>query len=326
MLIEGVTITNSPMWLLHPIYCENMEVRGVSFISRGPNGDGIDVDSCRNVRISDCFFNTEDDCIVLKSGRDADGRRVGRPTEFVTITNCVMYRGHGGVVIGSEMSGGVRNVTASNIVCIGTDRGIRFKTARGRGAVVENLRFDNWVIEDSSDEAIHLTSNYQRLPEEPRSERTPIFRNIAISNITVRNAKRVVGIHGLPEQAIEELRFSDIRGTGETGFVCDLAADVELHDVRIEAEQGPAFQFSNSRDLHLDNVGTHAAGGQPVVVLENVQDVWLHDSRAIRPTETFLEVRGANTEHIVLSGNELSSARTAVHQSDDVPATAVHLR
>ena len=322
VLVEDVTLYNSPMWMLHPIFCENLQVEGVSFVSHGPNGDGIDIDSCRNVRVSNCYFDTEDDCIVIKSGRDADGRRVGRPSEFITITNCVMYRGHGAVVIGSEMSGGVRDVTASNIVCYGTDRGIRLKTARGRGGVVENLRFDNWVIHDSPKEAIQISSNYVDLPEEPFSERTPVMRNIAISNITVNGARQVVNIGGLEEQPIEGLRFSDIRGSGQMGFVCNLGRDIELHDVRIDAEEGPAFRFSDTQNVLLDNVGTHTAAREPVVVLNNVRDLWLHSSRALPGVRTFVQVQGSATQGLLISGNEFTAATTPVILGPDVPAGA----
>jgi polygalacturonase len=325
ILIEGVTITNSPMWLLHTIYSENITVRGVSFISDGPNGDGYDIDSCRNVRISDCYFDTGDDCIVIKSGRDADGRRVGRPTELVTITNCVMFRGHGAVVIGSEMSGGIRDITASNIVCRGTDRGIRLKTMRGRGATVENIRFDNWVIIDAPREAIHITSNYKKLPAEEKSDRTPTFRNIAISNITVVNARQVVGIAGLPEQDVEQVRISDLTGTGETGLVCDAATGLDLHDIRIDAKEGPAFAFSNSRDLLLDNLGvtTPPADGAPVVSFTNVVNAMLSNSRAASGIGTFLEVDGEKSANISLRGNALDAAKKPFVTSASVPAGAV---
>jgi polygalacturonase len=275
ILIEGVTITNSPMWLLHTIYSENITVRGVSFVSRGPNGDGYDIDSCRNVRISDCYFDTGDDCIVIKSGRDLDGRRVGRPTELVTITNCVMFKGHGAVVIGSEMSGGIRDITASNIVTRGTDRGIRLKTQRGRGAVVENIRFDNWVIVDAPKEAIHITSNYSRTEPAPKSEKTPVMRNISISNVTVVNAAKVGSIEGLAEQAIEQIRITDLKGSGKLGFTADAAEDLEMHDVRVDAKEGPAFSFTNSRRLLLDNLATTVppAGGAPVVNVTNSTEV-----------------------------------------------------
>jgi len=328
IVIEGVTITNSPMWLLHTIYSENITVRGVSFISHGPNGDGYDLDSSRNVRISDCYFDTGDDCIVIKSGKDADGRRVNRPTELVTITNCVMHRGHGAVTIGSETSGGIRDITASNIVCRGTDRGIRLKTQRGRGAVIENVRFDNWVIIDAPKEAIHITSNYSRTDPAPKSETTPTFRNIAISNITVVNAEQVVGIAGLAEQAIEQVRISDLKGNGKTGLTCDTADDVELHDVRIDAQQGPAYRFTNSRRLLLDNVAvTNApAGDDAVVSLADVTDAVLTGSRAVAGTNTFLRVDGAKSTGVIVTGNDLAAAKNPVATTAAVPTGAVTQR
>ncbi len=148
ILIEGIHIVGSSMWAIHLLYCENVVVRNVIIETYpGANPDGIDVESSREVRISDSYFDTGDDAIVLKSGKGVDGRRVNRPTENVTITNCTFYRAHGAVVIGSETSGGVRNVVASNIVSKGTEIGIRIKSGRSRGGVVENLRFDNWVID-----------------------------------------------------------------------------------------------------------------------------------------------------------------------------------
>lgn len=252
LLIEGVTIRESPMWLLHPIYSENIVVRGVSFSSQGPNGDGIDVDSCRNVRISDCSFDTQDDCIVIKSGRDADGRRVGRPTEDVVITNCVMFRGHGGVVIGSEVSGGIARVTASNIVCKGTDRGIRIKTMRGRGAAIRDLRFSNWVIEDAGREAIQITAAYQPSPEEPRSERTPLVRGVAINAVTILNAQQAVEIRGLPEQAIEQVRLTDIQAHARKGLIAVEADGLALRDVQITATDGLALDIQRARGVTID--------------------------------------------------------------------------
>jgi polygalacturonase len=327
IVIEGVTITNSPMWLLHTIYSENITVRGVSFVSRGPNGDGYDIDSCRNVRISDCYFDTGDDCIVIKSGRDADGRRVGRPTELVTITNCVMFQGHGAVVIGSEMSGGIRDITASNIVCRGTDRGIRLKTQRGRGAVVENIRFDNWVIVDAPKEAIHITSNYSRTEPAPKSETTPVMRNIAISNVTVINAARIGEIAGLAEQAIEQIRITDLRGTGKAGLRIDAADDVELHDVRLDAQQGPALAVSNSRRLLVDNLATTTppAGDAPVMSLIDSTDVTVQGGRLVPGTKVYLKVDGAKTWGVTadIAGAQPVEGSLAVAETKSVPLGAV---
>ena len=253
------------MWMLHPAYSDDVVVRGVRFVSAdpdnapsaegtGPNGDGIDVDSCHNVRISDCFFSTSGDCIVIKSGRDNDGLRTNRPTEYVTITNCIMYKGHGCVVIGSETSGGIRDLTASNIVSKGTDCGIRIKSQRGRGGLLENFRFDNWVIEDAQKQAFEITTRYTDTPEAPLSEKTPVFRNFAFSNITVINAAKVASIVGLPEKTIEQLRFSDLNATGQAGFMVDLVNDLELHHVRVTTPAGSAFTFAHASDVVLDDV------------------------------------------------------------------------
>lgn len=323
VVIEGVTMKDSPMWTLHLVYSENIQVSGVSFLSTGSNGDGITIDSSRNVRVSDCFFNTSDDCIVIKSGRDEDGRRIGRPSESITITNCVMNRGNGGVVVGSEMSGDVRDVTASNIVCYGTKRGIRIKTGRGRGGVVENLRFNNWVIHDAPDEAIQLTTRYVNIPEEPVTERTPIIRNVAISNVTVNGAERVINIAGLEEQPIEGIRLSDIRGKGDSGFVCELARNLALHDVRIESEEGLEFRFSDSSDLHLDNLGSYSGTNEPIITLNNTQDVWLHGSRAVKGNDTFVQILGSNSRNIILSDNDLSGAKTGWISGPDVTPGSV---
>jgi len=269
ILIEDVTLFKSPMWMLHPVYSDDIVVRGVRFVSadpegqhsaegEGPNGDGIDVDSCRNVRISDCYFNTSDDCIVIKSGRDNDGLRTNRPTEFVTITNCVMFQGHGAVVIGSETSGGIRNITASNCVSVGTDCGIRIKSQRGRGGVLQNFRFDNWVIEDAKKQAFEINTRYSVTPDAPLGEKTPVFRNFSYSNITISNAAQVAKIVGLPEKAIEQLRFTDITATGKVGFLVEQASDLELHHVRVTASKGLAFEIDSSSRVVLDDVATDA--------------------------------------------------------------------
>jgi hypothetical protein len=184
---------------------------------------------------------------------------------------------------------------------------------------VENLRFDNWVIHESPKEAIQISSNYVDLPEESFSERTPTMRNISISNITVEGARQVVNIAGLEEQPVEGLRFQDIRGKGQTGFVCNIGRDIELHDVRIDADEGPAFRFSDSENIHLDNVGTHNSMREPVIALHNAREVWLHDSRALPGNRTFVQVQGSATERIRISDCELSTATTPMITGPDVP-------
>lgn len=231
--IEGVKIYNSPFWTINPQYCENVEVRGVTLINPpSPNTDGINPESCKNVRISDCHISVGDDCITIKSGRDLQGRKIGVPCENITITNCTMLAGHGGVVIGSEMSGGVKKVTISNCVFDGTDRGIRLKSTRGRGGVVEDIRISNVVMSNIKREALVFNLKYSKMPEEPKSERTPEFRNIYISGMTVRNVQTPVKFIGLEEAPL-------------TGLV--------LRDVYVQEAKLPSV-FENCQSLILDDV------------------------------------------------------------------------
>jgi len=220
------------------------------------------------------------------------------------------------------MSGGVHDVAASNIVCCGTDRGIRLKTARGRGGVVENIRFDNWIIHKAGDQAIQISSNYVDLPEEPFSERTPLMRNVSISNVTIVDAHQVINIGGLKEQPVEGLRFSDINASGTEGLACEVGRDIELHDIRIDVEKGPAFRFSDVEDLVLDNIGSHSSLREPVLALHNVRNAWLHDCRALSGNRTFVQLQGAASNNIIFTNNELSAASRPVIAGPDVPEGA----
>lgn len=334
VLVEGVTLFKSPMWMLHPVYSEDIVVHGVRFVSAdpdgqpsaegtGPNGDGVDVDSCRNVRISDCFFSTSDDCIVIKSGRDNDGLRTNWPTEFVTVTNCVMYKGHGAVVIGSETSGGIRNITASNIVSQGTDTGIRIKSQRGRGGVLENFRFDNWVIQDAQKTAFEITMRYGRTQPEPVSVRTPLFRNFAYSNISVINARKVAAVEGLPERAVENIRFVDVTATGRAGFVADHATGIELHHVDVTAESGSPISFDASSGIVLDDVGAIGKKSTPAIALADTSDVTIRDVRPKAGGQTFLTVSGPSSSGIKVMDADLSGVAHPITLEAGAPANAV---
>jgi polygalacturonase len=313
ILIRDVTIVDSPSWTIHPVGCENLVVDGISIINpeSGPNTDGVNPESCRNVRISNCFIDTGDDCITLKSGKDEEGRLKAKPTENVTITNCVMYKGHGAIVIGSEMSGCVRNVTASNIVCVGTDRAVRIKSTRGRGGVVENIRYSNFVVENVR-EPIYITSFYTKTNPEPFSQRTPIFRDIAISHFTIKNSPCMAKIYGLPEMPVQGLRLNDIVASTEVGLVCDSAAALELHNVQVNTTKGPAFTITNCKNIELDGIKTTSPHeDEPVVRMANVRDAFIHDCRALPGTDSFLELNGPATRDILLTANHLSSAKNS---------------
>jgi polygalacturonase len=316
VLIEGVRFNGSPMWTIHLLYTDNVVVRDVTIETYpGVHTDGIAVDSSRNVRISNCYIDTGDDGIVIKAGKDADGLRVNRPSENITITGCTVHRAHGAVTLGSETSGWIRNLVASNMTCSGTQMGVRLKSRRGRGGGIENVRFDNWVMDDVG-QAINITSYYlmegevRREATEAVSKTTPVFRDIAISNMTIRRARVAINIEGLPEMPIDGLRISDVVAAGRAGMKAQHTVGMELHNVQIDAESGPAFLVRESRDLELDHVTTRTpVADAPVVRLDRSPGAIVRASRAFEGTGTFLSTGPGELKSIVLEGNVLGSAR-----------------
>lgn len=236
--VEGITIKNSPFWTVNPQFCENVKIKGITILNPpSPNTDGINPESCKNVHISDCNISVGDDCITIKSGRDLQGRKLNAPCENITITNCTMLAGHGGVVIGSEMSGGVRNVTISNCVFDGTDRGIRIKSTRGRGGVVENIRVSNIVMRKIKREAVILNLKYSKMPEELFSDRTPIFRNIHISDLVGVDVQTPIVIRGLEEAPIKDISFMNLNIQARDSAIFTDCEDVRLTNVRINGQE-----------------------------------------------------------------------------------------
>ena len=310
VLVEGLHIRGSSMWTIHLLYSERVMVRGVTIETfPGANTDGIDIDSSRDVMVSDCYLDTGDDAICLKSGKNADGLRVNRPTENVAITNCTVHHGHGAVVLGSETSGGIRNVVASNIVCHGTEKGVRIKSTRGRGGLIENIRFDHWTMEDVP-EAINVTNYYTRAPEEPVSERTPVFRNIAVSNMTITGSKVAINIEGLPEMPVTGLQISNIIASAKTGMKAYNTSRLELRNVQINPESGVAFLIRDSKDLLLDDISSVRPGaGAPVIRLDRCPGAIVRQSRAFEGTGTFLSAAPGELKDVLLEGNTLGKAQ-----------------
>jgi hypothetical protein len=326
------------------LYSQNAVIRDVTLETfPGAFTGGIYIDSSRDVRISGCYLDNGDDAITLKAGKDADGLRVNRPTENVTVTNTVVHRGSSCVVIGSETSGSIRNVAVSNVVCHGTQGGINIKSERGRGGSVENIRIDNLTMDDVG-RAVSISQYYQMQGERPSSEepvsrRTPVFRNIAISHLTISRARGAsdfgwnpdsissargnrppaaltINIEGLPEMPIEGLRISDVMATGKGGLRAHHTAGLELRNVRMDAEAGPAFLIRDSGDLELDGVSTRKPlPGSPVIRLDRCPDAVVRGSRAFTGTGTFLSVAPGELKRVVLEGNALGSARKATEEA-----------
>ena len=324
VLIEGITITNSPFWTVNPEFCENVTVTGVTINNpKSPNTDGINPSSCRYVHISDCHISVGDDCITIKSGKDVPGRTKAFPAENITITNCTMLSGHGGVVIGSEMSGDVKKVTISNCVFDGTDRGIRIKTTRGRGGVVEDIRVDNIVMKNIRDQAIVLDMEYSKTKPEPVSERTPKFRNIRFSNITAYT-KKAMYINGLDEMPVSEISLHDVVFEAETGIVMRNAQDIELHHVRVNTKTGPAVSAEKSSRILIDALSTaKPLMDAPLIRLTDVKEALLTNHWLFDGSHKFADIKGAATNNILLHNNILKGA--TVTTAADVPTGTVQL-
>jgi len=311
VLIGGLTVVNSPSWNLHPVLCDNVTIDQVTIVAPpdSPNTDGIDPDSCRNMRISNCYISVGDDCITIKSGYRF--QKSNLPSENIAITNCVFARGHGGVGVGSETAGGVRNVTVSNCLCDGTDRGLRFKTARGRGSVVENFRATNVVMRGVGD-ALSITMFYNAgdpRTAQPVDERTPMFRNIHLSDITATDVKRAALIEGLPEMPIRSLSISNFQASAGAGISCSNVAGMTFDNVAMDAGKGPAMAAADLSGLEVYRfTDRNPQKDQPAMRLENVNDGLIQSSTAVEGTGTFLELSGAGTREISLIANRLGRA------------------
>jgi DNA sulfur modification protein DndE len=270
VLLEGVTFQNSPAWCIHPLLTQHLTVRGI-FV-RNPwnaqNGDGIDIESCRYVLIENSQFDVGDDAICVKSGRDEEGRKRGVPTEDVIVRNCTVFHGHGGFVVGSEMSGGARNLFVYNCNFLGTDIGLRFKTTRGRGGIVEKVFIDNIRMNDIGGAAILFDMYYMAkdpltmfgggdAPEiafEPVTEATPQFRDIHISDIVCKGAETGIFIRGLPEMNVKNIDMKNLSIQSDKGFVCIEAEGITLHNATFDCREKTLIYTQNSKNLTLDSV------------------------------------------------------------------------
>ena len=206
VLIEGVTFKDSPMWFINPVLCENITVKNVTVEGLGPNNDGCNPESSKNVLIKNCYFNTGDDCIAIKSGRNNDGRRINIPSENIIIQNCTMKEGHGGVVIGSEISGGVKNVFAENcsMSSPNLDRAIRIKTNAVRGGVIENLFVRNITVGQVKEAVIKIDFYYE---EGENGKFLPVVKNLDFSNITSEKSEFAIWIKAFENSPVENIRL-----------------------------------------------------------------------------------------------------------------------
>lgn len=233
VILDGFTVKDGPQWTIHPVYCENVTVMNVTVSTHGPNTDGLNPDSCRNVLIENCTFDTGDDCIAINSGMNEDGWRVHKPCENIEIRNCTMNGGHGAVVIGSAISGGVENVYAHDCKINGTMQGIRLKSMRGRGGYVKNVKFENMEIDNTTEQAIQINMFYEFSTVMPRGNSPSDFCDIKIRNINGKNNKTGIQIKGLPEHRLRNITLENIDITARNSFECSDVQGIEMRNVVI---------------------------------------------------------------------------------------------
>jgi polygalacturonase len=266
VLLEGVTFQNPPNWTMNPLFCQDVSILHVKVHNSyaAQNSDALDLESCQHALIRDCVFNAGDDGICLKSGRGAFARQHWPPTEDVLIEGCTVYHAHGGFVIGSEMSGGVRNVRINNCLFLGTDVGLRFKSTRGRGGVVENIDISNIRMKDILGAAISFNMFYggqspldapaglSQTKPPPVNAGTPQFRDIHIQNVICLGARQAIILEGLPEMPIRNITLKQVSIAADKGALVADADGIRFEDVRIENQSGPKLTQVRVKNSSLD--------------------------------------------------------------------------
>lgn len=317
VLIEGPIFQNSAAWGLHPLMCENVTVRDV-FVKNpwyAQNGDGIDVESCSNVLIENSTFDVGDDGICIKSGRDEEGRKRGVPTQNLIARNCIVYHAHGGFVIGSEMSGSVKNMFVENCTFIGTDIGLRFKTTRGRGGVVENVYVKNVNMKDIVGEAILFDMYYMakdpvllagekretpKVETIPVTDATPQFKGFYIENVVCDGAEKGLFIRGLPEMNIQDIHFKN---------------------VTLQAKKG--IEITEAQNISLDNVKMLSPNGHPVVSLHNASKIRFDGFNFTQSTDLLFHVSGTKTADVKVTHTDTAKAKTKITYAEGVLPAAI---
>lgn len=319
ILLEGVTFQNSPAWNLHPLLCEDLTLRNLQVKNPwfAQNGDGVDVESCKNVLIEGSTFDVGDDGICIKSGRDEAGRKRGKPTENVIIRNNVVYHAHGGFVVGSEMSGGAKNIWVYDCSFIGTDIGIRFKTTRGRGGVVEDIYINNINMIDIPGEAILFDMYYAAVDPivlagekreaiktvvVPVTEATPQFKNIYIKDVVANGAEKAIFVRGLPEMNIK---------------------DIYLENVTIQAKKG--VEIIEGTGIYLKNVNVITDDTNPVVKIQNGNNINFNGFKYKDGSALLFDITGEKTKGVKVSGTNVSQAKKQSNIGTEVAKKALEI-
>jgi len=295
VLLQNTSFRNSPAWCLHFLLCEDLTVENVHVHNEAnaQNGDGMDIESCSHVLVEHCTLDCGDDGLCIKSGKDEEGRRAGKASQYIVIRNNIVYKAHGGFVIGSEMSGGAHDIFVSDCTFIGTDNGLRFKTVRGRGGIVENIYIKNIVMHDIVHDAILFDMYYfakaptleqtnGKVAIPPVDEGTPRFRRFFISNLVCDGADRAMLIRGLPEMSI---------------------ADISLKRITIKANTGA--NIIEAQGIDMDSVTLDCGQTQPLITIENSRQVTFNGFRTIQDPKLLFSINGDRTKEINVAHSDL---------------------
>ena len=266
VLLQDFTIQNPPNWTMNPVLCEDVSILNVQVhnLPTAQNSDALDLESCRRAVIRGCTFDTGDDGICIKSGKDDVGRRIGVPCEDVLVEDCTVYHAHGGFTIGSEMSGGVRNFIVRNCTFMGTDIGLRFKSTRGRGGVVEKIFISDIRMENIPGDAINFNLYYggksgledaggtNEIKFPAVTEETPAFRDIHIENLICRGAQNAIVLQGLPEMPLRDITLKNVSITSQKGVSVTDAEKISFENVRVESQTGASLKTVRVKNSQLD--------------------------------------------------------------------------
>jgi len=277
------------------LMCENVTLRNLTVKNPwySQNGDGLDLESCKNAIIYNCNFDVGDDAICFKSGKNANGRRRGMPTENVIVSECVVYHGHGGFVVGSEMSGGVRNVHVSNCTFMGTDVGLRFKSTRGRGGIVENIYISDINMTDIPTEPIHFNLYYggnspvpepdEKIIEQNKTmipevtEETPQFRNIYMKNIVCKGASRAAILQGLPEMNLSNVTIENAIIEADRGMEFFDSEGIQLKNVFVKINKGPVLAITDTKNLTVEKFSFEKEGAGKILIRGGTSGIHFKD-------------------------------------------------
>ena len=302
VMVDGPTFVNSPAWTLVPTRCEEVVIRNITVNNPwwGQNTDGLDINSCRNLLLYNSVVSAGDDAICLKPARPSDAHAGDPACENIVVADCTVYNGHGGFVIGSESYGRARNISVKNCTFIGTDIGLRFKSAKDRGGVIEKVYVDGIRMKDIANEAILFDMFYDSNSDvETGNDRIPQYRDFYIRNIVCDGASDAIFIRGLADMPVKDIHFENLSIKSQKACFIQDAEGIDINKLRVEMTKGPVWTLGDARDVRLEKISFP------------------------RTAELYLKVTGKKCEKIIVEKASVSAANRGLELDKDVRSDAV---